>query len=82
MRRTSSQVKLLATDTEREATDIERCTTVGRNVDAIGYVVREIVEALQLEEIVEKLRNLWLCEARDLQAMNWIGAIFPELELL
>lgn len=59
-----------ATDTEREATDIER-RTVGRNADDIGYIDGEIIEALLREEIVEKLRNL--CEARALQAINWIG---------
>lgn len=45
------------TDTGREATEIERCT-FGRNVEIVVYVVREIVEALQKEETVEKLRRL------------------------
>lgn len=54
------------TDTGREATDIERCT-VGRNVEIVVYVVRKIVEALQKEGTVEKLRKLW---ARDLEAME------------
>lgn len=68
-----------ATDTERDATDIELCI-VGRNVDAIGNVDGEIIEALQREVIAEKLRNL--CEARDLHAMSWIRVNAPTEQIV